>query len=666
MLDSDAFGRLLGEVSDALVAGLAVLDAHGTVLRANRALGDLLGTPPEALVGTALDAHLHPACRADEQSPVDGADGQDGPRLRRRVNRADGGQRLVDVVLTPVPGPCGEAGLVVVQVLPDGEDATPPGRQPSRVPLRVIQARAVEEAATALAGAVTVSEVSAVMERQMPAFAATGLLVSLVEGPRLRLISSSGYADELLPRLRDQPLQEPAPMTDTVRERSAIFLETLDDYAARYPDRAAFGTASGKQAWAVLPMVAGGQAIGAWVLSYDSPHRFTVSERALLTTLSGLLAQALSRSAMLAAERSVSQALQRSLLPASVPDVPGCRIAVRYAPAVAGMEVGGDFYDVIPLPRGGTGIVIGDAQGHSAPAAALMGQVRAALRAYAAEGHDPATVVARANRFLMTAGADRFVTCTYAALDAAHDGISVVRAGHPHPLLVTPDGAVGTLDVAGGLPLGIDSQASYPVTWFPLSVGCRVVLYTDGLVEERSADGAGAERALLARIRRAAGTDLDAFADAVVADRPSHEDDVAVLVLERVGTHPDDLRQETFSATTADRTSVRRIRRAVSARCRDWGWAGRADEVELLVSELVTNAVVHVGGTVAVTLTASSSSLTVAVADTSLDSPSPKSAGPWETSGRGLVIVESIADDWGIDPSGPGKSVWFSLHDRSA
>jgi anti-sigma regulatory factor (Ser/Thr protein kinase) len=451
-------------------------------------------------------------------------------------------------------------------------------------------------------------------------------------------------------------------MVDVVHQRSGMFLETLEEYCTAYPHRTETGRQTLKQAWAFLPMVAGGRVIGCWCLSYAAPHRFSVAERALLSTRSGLLAQAVARTEVLAAERSLTRTLQRSLLPASIPEVPGCGIAVRYSTAVAGLEVGGDFYDVIPLPNGGTGIVIGDAQGHSAAAAALMGQVRAALRAYAAEGHDPATIVARANRFLVTADVDSFVTCTYAALDATHDGVTIVRAGHPQPLLVTPDGAAGWLDVPGGLPLGIEPQAAYPVTWVPLTVGCRIVLYTDGLVEERGADLAVGETALLRRVRAGRELALEDFADAVLGPEVDREDDVAVLVLERVADPSGDgKRQALFTAESIDPAQVRDVRRAVAQQCREWGWAPRADEVELLVSELVTNAVVHVGGTVLVTVTASDHELTVAVGDTSVHTPAPEDASVWDTNGRGLSIVESLADRWGVDPSGPGKSVWFSL-----
>ncbi|UER54475.1 SpoIIE family protein phosphatase [Kineosporiaceae bacterium SCSIO 59966] len=673
MLDEATIGRVLTAVSDVSPYGMCVIDADAVVVHANPAMGQLLGTADEDLPGAVLTSWLRPADRADEQ-PVDGAlaagsTREDGRRLRRRVVRSDGRERVVTLLLWDVPADVAGRELFVVQVLPDAEDAWSVGPAPaSRVPLRVVQARAVEEAATALAGAVTVADVTAVMERQLQAFDAQGLLISLADGPRLRLASSRGYPDPVRKVLEDQPMAERSPMVEAVLERSPIFVETFEDYVARYPQRQAVARAAGKGAWAFLPMIAGGEVIGSWCLSFDGPHRFTVSERALLTTLSGLLAQAVARSEVLAAERSLTRTLQRSLLPQHLPDVPGCAIAVRYQTAVAGLEVGGDFYDVIPLPKGGTGIVIGDAQGHSAAAAALMGQVRGALRAYAAEGHDPATIVARANRFLLTAGADSFVTCTYAALDATHDGLTIVRAGHPQPLLVMPDGTAGSLDVPGGLPLGIDPQASYPVTWVPLTEGCRVVLYTDGLVERRDLDLGRGEAALLARARSAVREPLPAFADALIGHDPAREDDVALLILERTGANGGPgVRQATFEAATTDAAAVRAMRRAVTDRVRDWGWHERADEVELLVSELITNAVVHVGGSVVVTVTGSDAELTVAVSDTSVHTPQPRTDdltgedSVWRTSGRGLAIVSAVADSWGIDPSGPGKSVWFSL-----
>jgi PAS domain S-box-containing protein len=667
MLDEAAVGRALATVTHLSPYGVVIIDTRAVVLHANPAMTELLGVPAHELLGRKVTDFLHPADRAaDQVASDDGIDWQ-GRRHRRRILRADGAEVVVSVLVTPVAGVDGAADHVVIQALPEEQEALDPTAPPSRVPLRVAQAQAVEDAATALAGAVTLGDVTAVMEQQVDAFEASGLLISLADGPRLRLVSSRGYPESVLELLLEQSMDESSPMVDAVRNRAPLFIETLPEYVAAYPHRAPAARRSGKQAWALMPMLAGGQVVGSWCLSFAGPHRFTVSERALLATLSGLLAQAVARAEMLEAERSLTRTLQRSLLPATVPDVPGCGIAVRYSAAVAGLEVGGDFYDVVPLPGGGTGIVIGDAQGHSAAAAALMGQVRAALRAYAAEGHDPATIVARANRFLVTADVDSFVTCTYAALDATHDGITIVRAGHPEPVLVTPDGAAGWLDIPGGLPLGIDPQASYPVTWVPLTVGCRVLLYTDGLVEHRASDLAYGERALIGRVRGASELELEDFADAVLGPDVPREDDVAVLVLERLAeAHDTERRQATYSASSTDRRQVRDVRRAVAERCREWGWDERADEVELLVSELVTNAMVHVGGTVSVTVTASTQQLTVSVADTSVLTPLPGGADVWDTSGRGLSIVSELADDWGVDPSGPGKSVWFALRDKAS
>jgi PAS domain S-box-containing protein len=672
MLDERTIGRALAAQARSSPYGIAIVAPDSRVLHTNHALADLLGVPSDGLVGRRLRDFVHPADRRPGRGPGSSPpEHWDGRPRRLRLVRTDGGELVVLLSVTAVSDGSGPPSHLVVQALPDVEDAldaVPEQATGPRVPLRVVQARGVQTAATELAGAVTVADVTAVMERQLHAFDADGLLISLTDGPRLRLVSSRGFPDEVLARLFDQPMDSAAPMVDVVHRRTAMFVESLEEYLAAYPHRGDAARLTGKQAWAFLPMVAGGRVIGSWCLSFPSPHRFTVSERALLTTLSGLLAQAVARSEVLAAERSLSRTLQRSLLPASLPEVPGCRIEVRYSTAVAGLEVGGDFYDVVPLPGGGTGIVIGDAQGHSAAAAALMGQVRAALRAYAAEGHDPATIVARANRFLVTAGVDSFVTCTYAALDATHDGITIVRAGHPEPILVTPDGASGWLEVPGGLPLGIDPQAAYPVTWFPLTVGCRVVLYTDGLVEQRGSALDVGERQLMRRVREGAGLELADFADRVLDEGPdgqdpAREDDVAVLVLERVAHSDVARRQATFSASATDRAQVREVRRGVVDRCHDWGWHDRADEVELLVSELVTNAVVHVGGTVLVTVTASDRQLTVSVADTSVHAPSVGTADLFDTSGRGLGIVAELADEWGVDPSGPGKSVWFSMVD---
>ncbi len=180
--------------------------------------------------------------------------------------------------------------------------------------------------------------------------------------------------------------------------------------------------------------------------------------------------------------------LQRTLLPRRLPRLPGAEAVARYLPTISGLEVGGDWYDVIPLPDNHVALVIGDVQGHNASAATLMGQMRTALRAYAVEGHPPDVVVSRANRLLVDLESDLFATCCYVDIDMEEGSAWCVRAGHLPPVLRHPDGRTETLDVEGGPPLGVVAQADYPMSPLGLQPGTVLALTTDGLVESADTD----------------------------------------------------------------------------------------------------------------------------------------------------------------------------------
>ncbi|MER6985104.1 GAF domain-containing SpoIIE family protein phosphatase, partial [Streptomyces carpinensis] len=239
---------------------------------------------------------------------------------------------------------------------------------------------------------------------------------------------------------------------------------------------------------AVLPLPAAGRMAGACLIGWDSPHDFGPDERALLTASAGLAGQALMRAHAFDAEHELVGMLQRTLLPRRLPKLPGAEAVARYLPATAGLEVGGDWYDVIPLPDNHVALVIGDVQGHSAGAATLMGQMRTALRAYAAEGHPPDVVVSHANRLLLDMETDLFATCAYVDLDMEAGSAWCVRAGHLPPVLRHPDGSVEIAEAEGGPPLGVLTQADFPMTPLRLQPGTVLALTTDGLVESPDAD----------------------------------------------------------------------------------------------------------------------------------------------------------------------------------
>ncbi|GAP45773.1 PP2C family protein-serine/threonine phosphatase [Streptomyces azureus] len=255
----------------------------------------------------------------------------------------------------------------------------------------------------------------------------------------------------------------------------------------------------------------------------------------LLTRLEALTAQARAQAEMQRSRVELAIALQRGMLPRDLPVAGRLHLAVRYAPACQGLNVGGDWYDAFTLGDGRIGLSIGDVQGHNIEAAAFMGQVRAGLRALASVTSDPGEVLARTNDLLLSLGSDLFATCTFMRLDPCAGVLESARAGHLPCVWATADGKSGVTADEGGPPLGIQAGVPYPVTRHELTTGGVFVLLTDGVVEGPSLPlEEGLDQVMrLAGIAAVAGTDVDALAAALIkgAERVGHDDDAAVLVV---------------------------------------------------------------------------------------------------------------------------------------
>ncbi|MDT0389442.1 SpoIIE family protein phosphatase [Streptomyces dubilierae] len=411
---------------------------------------------------------------------------------------------------------------------------------------------------------------------------------------------------------------------------------------------------------AVLPLPAKNGVAGVCLVGWDAPHTFAPEERALLTATAGLVGQALKRAHAYDAEQELATMLQRSLLPRRLPRLPGGIAVARYLPARRGLQVGGDWYDVIALSEGKVALVIGDVQGHSAGAATIMGQMRTAVRAYAVEGHPPDVVVAHANRLLVGMETDLFATCCYVELDMEEGNALFVRAGHLAPLVRHPDGGTAEIAVEGGLPLGVLADAEFPLTALALAPGSVLALVTDGLVE--SADLHLEEGMRLVRRALAAADPADPgrMADELLGEAGRREDDVAVLLLRYDGMRVRPVRAGWVVWRLPD--AVMHARRFSARTLRSWGVVAEADAVLLVVSELVTNALVHTQGAVRLDLTLAADRLRVTVSDSSPRAPAKPVVVDWEsTGGRGLYLVEAMSAAWGSVPVGGGKQVWSEI-----
>ncbi|CAM5471343.1 SpoIIE family protein phosphatase [Streptomyces hirsutus] len=520
----------------------------------------------------------------------------------------------------------------------------------------------VQRLATALAAAVTVREVGkAVVAALRGPLRADRIAVAELEGDRLVVVVLDPPEPDAWPDLwraewraewPDAPVRTMPTLAAVLREgRARIWSadSALETSLAEV----------GPGGLAMLPLSAGNRTAGACLIGWDAPHDFGADERALLTAAAGLAGQALMRARAFDAEHELVGMLQRQLLPRRLPRLPGAVAVARYLPSTAGLELGGDWYDVIPLPDNHVALVIGDVQGHSAGAATLMGQMRTALRAYAVEGHTPDVVVSHANRLLVDMESDLFATCCYVEIDLEQGSGWCVRAGHLPPVLRHPDGSTEIAESEGGPPLGVMAQADFPMSPLRLRPGTVVALTTDGLVESVEADIDEGMDHLARRLATADPADLGLVADGLLGRAP-RSDDVALLLMRYEGMTLRPLR-ETWTVWRVPQ-AVGHARRFTRRTLRSWGVSEDLDTALLVVSELVTNALVHTEGQVRLDLTLVGDRLRLAVADASPRSPAKPNSIGWEaTGGRGILLVEALSAAWGTLPVSGGKQVWAEL-----
>ncbi|MFE5945002.1 SpoIIE family protein phosphatase [Streptomyces sp. NPDC056480] len=392
--------------------------------------------------------------------------------------------------------------------------------------------------AIALSEAVTARQVSAVVtEELLPAFGGRQLAIYLLSDRRLYLAWETGFPPGFLEPFDGVALDAHVPGVETLTTGRPLFFESMKQLGRRYPDLP-LDAHSGARAF--LPLIASGRPVGSCILGFDRPRGFSSEERTVLTALAGLIAQALERAQRYDTESAVARGLQDALLPHRLPVREGVETVGRYLPGTQGMDVGGDWYDVIETGRGRLALVIGDVQGHGVAAAATMGQLRSAVRAFALAGHRPQDVMRGTNRLLIDLDPGQFASCCYVLLDPKSGQLRAVRAGHPPPLLMHPNGMTERIELAGGMVLGIDVRASYPVTRLQLDPGGVLALFTDGLVEKPGQDIDDGIELLRRALAATTSMPLTEAADRVIRDArqvTSRPDDIALLLAARRPEH---------------------------------------------------------------------------------------------------------------------------------
>ncbi|GGO97708.1 SpoIIE family protein phosphatase [Wenjunlia tyrosinilytica] len=414
----------------------------------------------------------------------------------------------------------------------------------------------------------------------------------------------------------------------------------------------------------VLPLRARGIVLGLLVISRaGSREPFDRDDLQLAMEIADRAGGSLDNARLYAREREGALMLQRSLLPQTVPKPLGVQLAFRYVPGSSGTEVGGDWFDVIALAGGRVAFVVGDVMGHGLRAAATMGRLSTAVRTLAQLDLPPAKLLSHINDLAddLAHGPDEplMATCVYAVYDPATRKVCVAKAGHVPPLIVEPglNGKVRQVEMPSGAPLGVGG-VDFEGVEFEVSDGAVLVLYSDGLVENRGEDiSAGIDRLIGVLNRRHADLE-DACDDILARLEPGHEPDDVAVVMARLGGLP----QGTASAWTftADPTVVSRARRLVRQTLREWELTALDDTTVLLVSELITNSLRYARGPIGLRMVRGSS-LLVEVSDPLPDPPLERLVDTTDEGGRGLQLVAHSSRRWGTRHTPNGKVVWFEL-----
>ncbi|MFI8295843.1 SpoIIE family protein phosphatase [Streptomyces nigra] len=369
-------------------------------------------------------------------------------------------------------------------------------------------------------------------------------------------------------------------------------------------------------------------------------------------------------------EAYIADELQRTMLPETLPRPTGVRLASRYLPAAETARVGGDWYDAIPLPGSRVALVVGDVMGHSMTSAAIMGQLRTTAQTLAGLDLPPQEVLHHLDEQAQRLGTDRMATCLYAVYDPVAHRITIANAGHPPPVLLHLGGHAEVLRVPAGAPIGVGG-VDFEAVELDAPAGATLLLYTDGLVESRLRDvwtGIEQLREKLAATAQLTGPDhpppLEALCDDVLdmlgpGDR---DDDIALLAARFDGIAPSDVAYWHLDPEDAAPGRARRLARGALS---GWGMEELTDSVELLVSEIVTNAVRYASRPVTLRLLRTDV-LRCEVGDDVPQLPRLRQARATDEDGRGLYLVNRLARRWGATRLSTGKVVWFELNRGSA
>jgi PAS domain S-box-containing protein len=670
----EAFGLVEAIITSAPV-GIAVFDLDLKYVRVNDAFASLSGVPAEDHVGGRVGdvMPLPPQVGADLRRVV--TTGR--TIIGRHVEIGDPADaRHFTVSFFPVRTTAGVmigAGTTIVEIT----DAKRAEAERARL---LAQAEAAQQRLAILATASTVLTTTMELDELLDRLARV-LTPAVADWAIIQLVSPNGIVEHVAVANRQSEeakqlaafmLATPTrrdgtgPVAEVLRTgqsqllRSDTIKDALGQAAANRgaPDLAAqFSVRSS----VIVPIEVRNQIHGVLILSTEGDRDLTDDDLDLAVEIAHRAALAVMNARAFQQEHQIAETLQRVMLPGTTPTLPGLEVAVRYLAASDGASVGGDWYDVIAFDDGEVGIVIGDVVGHDIAASTTMGQLRSALRAVSCEDHaDPARALQRVDRVFDTLGLT-YATCVLGIIDPVARVLRWSSAGHPPPVLLR-DGRATLLTGGEGVILGVTGGEDAVSTTIELRDDDVLVLYTDGLVERRGEPlGDGLDRLLLATSRLASShpeTLADGLLAALRPDTDARDDDVAILVA-RVRPHGHVTQDLDLASTPASATTARHFAAEV---LNQTGWGEQVDVATLLVSELVTNALVHGQPPCRLHIDAGTDVVEIAVEDADPTLPQRVAAGDLDESGRGYLLVEALSDEWGVRPhQGGGKAAWFRL-----
>jgi anti-anti-sigma factor len=610
----------------------------------------LYGYGAEEIVGRPV-ATLVPPERPDEIPAIMASlrRGETVSRLETVRVRKDGSR--VDVALTISPIRDGAGRIIAASTI--ARDIS------SRLRLEQRQQLLIDVTA-ALSGAATPGQVAHAVVTHATAglrAAAAALWLATQDGT-FELIAAMGYADEFVARWRRAASGQDRHLDDAVRTGTAVWHDVGMETEGHRGDHDGLPDGTRARTGAVVPLMLETRVTGVLSLHFAPPRRLDGDDADFLLTLGRQCAQAFERARLYAHEHQTAATLQRALLPAGMPEVPGLRLRAVYAPSAQEPGIGGDWYDVFRLPDGRVALAIGDVVGRGVPAAVVMGQVRQAVRAAALEGHPPAEVLAIASQVIrLSHEHEGMTTAIFGIFDPVAGAFAYATAGHPAPIVANALGV--RLLPSGGLPLGFLDAPAAPSWTVELPLGALLVLYTDGLIES-TRDPARGQTALLDAVAREAQERSPDAARTILSRMVGEAapDDIAIVTL-AVDPHPVDRLDITLPAQPS---SLRLMRHALRQLSRGLHLEEETVSALMIASgEAVNNAIEHAyaasPGTVVLRAAPREGMLRVEIHDRGRWRPERSH----KTGGRGLDLIRALADEVDIVTTPAGTTVMFAV-----